>query len=112
MIVKNTDVYGYSYQGDEESSGFRPNVGNIPIKALKHFPYMMIPNNMNFNDSAIYYGCNLSTSQMINHNNTYMQTSFDQLNSSYRSSKYNNKSPVKKRNNFNTNQNNNLCVKS
>ncbi len=106
MIVKNNDINGYSYQSDVNSSGFRPDVGNIPIKALKHFPYMMIPNNMNFNDSVIYHGSNLSTSQMINHNNTYMQTSFDQLNSSYRSTKYNNKSPVKKRSVCNNNQNN------
>lgn len=98
MIVKNNDFKVCSNQSDINSSGFRPNVGNIPIKALKHFPYMMIPNNMNFNDSVIYNGSNVSTSQMIIHNNTYMQTSFDQLNSSYRSTKYNNKSPVKRKN--------------
>ena len=100
MMVGSKDNLNSSFQGATNLSGFRPNVNNIPMKALKHFPYMMIPNNINFNENIIYNGQGTSSSY-CNLNNTYMQTSFDQLNSSYHSTKYNNKSPIKRRNYYN-----------
>ena len=99
MIVGSTNKMNYSYHTANDVSSFRPNVNNIPLKALKHFPYMMIPNNINFNDNIIYQELNHSNSSFnYNHHNTYMQTSFDQLNSSYNPTKFNNKSPIKRRN--------------
>ena len=76
-----------------ECSFYRPNVGNIPLRSLKEFPFMLPTKIEDF--------CKKKNNNYnkfdIKNNNTFMMTSFDKLNSSINSDmQYNKHRKIKK----------------
>lgn len=126
MIIPSQNYNNYSYNMDTSSNAsldqscYFPNIGNIPLSMLKtNFPYAKIDNiNLRKNKEEL----NNNKGQINpnkwenyknnNLNNTYMMTSFDQIdafNNSFtqnlKSNNYNNKFTYDKMNNY---QNNNI----